>query len=250
MAAPLLGDLISESFYEIGVYSPGDTVDPIHINFGGVRLNSMIDAFKVERLIIYREQRTGPFNLVANTQTYFIGSGATWNTARPTWIDFAGLLDITSGASPTPEYPIHIFNDDEWARIVQKGRTSTLPTAIWYDRTYDSARGTINVYPVPTLANQIVLYSPVPVGEFTLPDDLTEEVSFPPGYRDFLMYHLAIRLAPTFHVTPSELTLAQANLAMEKVKISNLRIRTLRVDPALISTGGAYNVFNDSFISR
>lgn len=252
MSAPTLADLITDSFYELGIYSPGEPVDPVHLTFAAGRLNGQIDGWKAERLTIWRDQRTGPFQLVAGTQTYKIGSGATWNTPRPIWIDFAGLVQTVGGGNPTPEYPVQIMTDYEWAKTVTKPLQSSIPTALWYDREYDSnGYGTIYIWPVPTVANQIALYSPVPVGEFTLPDDLTTQIVFPPGYREFLMYHLALRIAPSFGKRASEITVGMANLAMEKVKNSNLRMNTLRVDDALIRTqGGFYNWLNDSFNFR
>lgn len=242
-----LQDLITDSFYETAIYSPNEPVDGEHIQFGCSRLNSMIDSWKVERLTIYREQRTGPFNLAANTQTYTIGSGATWDTPRPIWIDSAGLVQTVGGGSPVPEYPIHIMTDFEWAMTVVKALTSALPTGLWYDRSYDaSGYGIITMWPVPTVANQVVLYSPVPVNEFTFPDDLATDITFPPGYRDFLMYHLAVRLCPTFDKTPSAITISMAAMAMEKVKNSNLRMNTLRVDDAILrKQGGIYNYLSD-----
>lgn len=252
MSAPTLADLIADSYYETGIYSPGETVNPKHVTFAGTRLNSMIDSWKAERLTIYREQRTGPFLLVNGTQTYTIGTGATWDTPRPIWIDFAGLVQTVQGGPVIPEYPMTIMTDYEWAKIVTKTLTSSIPTALWYDRTYTSAGyGTIYIWPVPTVANYVALYSPVPVNEFDLAADINTAISFPPAYRDFLMYQLAIRLAPTFGKRLSDLTLNLANLAMEKVKNANLRLNTLRVDDAIIRKGGGfYNWLNDSFDYR
>ena len=248
MAQPLLSDLIADAFYEDEIYSPGESIDADHLVFAGNRLNSMIDSWKAERLTIYRLSRTGPFALANGVATYLIGSGATWNTPRPIWIDQAGLVQTVGGGTPTPEYPIQIYTDYEWAKVVVKTLQSTIPTALWYDRTYTAAGyGTINIWPVPTVANQVVLYSPVPVDEFAIPGDLGTVINFPPAYRDFLMYQLALRIGPAFGHPPSESTGAFANLAMEKVKNSNIRLNTLRVDDMLIrTTGGFYNWTNDS----
>lgn len=244
-------ELLSDAFYELGIYSPSETIDADHAQFAGRRLNSMIDSWKSEKLNVYREQRTGPFNLVANTQTYTIGSGATWNTPRPIWIDFAGLVQTVGGGTPVPEYPIHVMTDFEWAMTVVKALTSTLPTGLWYDRSFTSSGyGTITMWPIPTVANQVVLYSPVPVDEFSL-TDLSVSVLLPPGYRDFLMYHLAIRIAPSFGKSPNDVTIAMASTAMEKVKNSNLRMNTLRVDDAILrKQGGIYNYLSDTHSYR
>ncbi len=249
MPQPTLTELITDAYYEATIYAPGELVDPRHINFAAGRLNSMLDAWKAERLTIYRFQRTGPFALVSGQESYTIGVGAQWDTPRPIWIDHAGLLQTIQSQSPIPEYAMEVYTDAKWWNTITKGLQSTLPTALWYDRTYNaSGYGTIYPWPIPTVANYVVLYSPVPVNEFTLPDDLTNVINFPPAYRDFLMYWLTVRIAPTFGVTLSESTVGLANLAMERVKNSNLHLNELRVDDALIRRdSGTYNWRNDSF---
>jgi hypothetical protein len=250
---PTLRDLLTDAYYETTIYSPGQVIGAEHIRFAGTRINNMMDSWKAERLTIYREHRTGPFALVANIDEYRIGTGATWNTARPIWIDYAGLLHTVGGPTPTQEYPLKIFTDSEWARITPKGLTSTMPTGIWYDRDFKQSSvvgsGLIHVWPVPTATNQIVLYSPVPAGEFDItPTGLAAEVMFPPGYREFLMYHLAIRLGPAFGRDPMQMTVDMAALSMGRVKDSNLRMNEMSVDNALIHRYGvSYNVYNDSF---
>lgn len=241
-------ELLSDAFFENGTYSPGETVDSEHIEFAAGRLNSMLDSWKGARLNIYRLQRTGPFSLVSGTQTYTIGAGATWDTPRPVWIDYAGLVQTVGGGSPVPEFPMTPMTDFEWAKTVTKTLQSTIPTALWYDRTFTAlGYGTIYIWPVPTVANQVALYSPVPIDEITYPDDLADTVLFPPGYKDFIMYHTAIRIGPAFGLPrPSATTVEMAAKAMELVKNDNLRLNVLRVDDALIAQGGYYNWLSDS----
>lgn len=226
------------------------------MNWAGGRLNSMVDRWKAERLTIWEDKRTGPFQLTSGQQTYTIGAGAAgpygWVTPRPFWIDFAGLVQTVGGGIPVPEYPMAVLTDFEWAKTVTKTLQSSIPTALWYDRNFDAnGCGTIYIWPVPTVANQVALYSPVPVDEFDIVNGLTNAINFPPGYRDLLMYSLAIRIAPTFGKQISQDTRQGKADAMEMVKTTNLRLDTLRVDDALVrKDGGYWNWLSDSFNYR
>jgi hypothetical protein len=178
-------DLLTESSIMNGSLAQGEDLPPAEAAYLFSKLNQMVDMWASDRLAIYRSQRAGPFSLVSGTQSYAIGAGATWDVARPVWIDDAGIIQTT--VTPNTELPMRILTKREWAQVGVKTIQSTLPRSLWYDQTFPN--GTIYLYPVPSYANQIVLYIPIAVTEFAA---LTDAISLPPGYRMALVSNLAV----------------------------------------------------------
>lgn len=213
--------------------------------YGLSKLNQFIDMLAADRLAMYRRQRAGPFTVTADVSSYTIGSGGTWNVARPAWIDYAGVI-YTAGSEPNPELPIRVLTVKEWSQITVKSITSTLPQAIYYDQTFTSSGyGTIYLYPVPSEASQIVLYLPIAVAEFT---DLVTTIALPPGYRAMLVSNLAVVLGMGVLDIPVDVQI-QANKTLGNVKASNVvqEMDAMSCDAAVRSgnTGGVgRGIFN------
>lgn len=183
----------------------GDPMPPEVSQYGFSKLNQMIDEFATERLNIYREQRVGPFNVTSGMgdatvpAPITIGPSGVWPTARPEYIDRAGVI-YTAGNNPDPELKMHIFTTKEWGSVTVKGVTATLSRSLFYDRIFDnSGNGNIYLYPVPSAAFQVVLYVPVAVTEFPFDvngnPDYTTVIYLPPGYRAMLISNLAVILS-------------------------------------------------------
>src|SRR3990167_8824086 len=231
-------DLVTESAIMAGIAAIGETLDGGTADYGFSKLNQMVDLWAVDRLAIYRSQRKDGLSIVSGTQTYTIGTGATWDVARPSWIDGAGVIQ-----DPTATYPvelgIEVFTNKRWKEVLSKTITSPLPQGIWYDRTF--ANGTIYVYPVPSSSTpDIVLYLPIAVTEF---DALTDSISLPPGYRMALVSNLAVLMATGLRQIPD----AVAQIAISsfgQLKGVNLvaQFDALECDDAVLRPQGA--VFN------
>lgn len=181
-------DAITRASIMAGVLAQGEVPTSDDADYGMSQLNDMIDIWSIDRLAIPKRDRVGPFNMVSGTPSYTIGSGGVWVNPRPMWIDAAGVIDTISGDDV--ELPIRMMTIKEWARVPTKNLQSTLPRMAFYDKTYPY--GTFYPYPVPNEANQIVLYVPVAVSEFT---NLTTDISTPPGYRMAIISNLAVLLA-------------------------------------------------------
>lgn len=194
-------DLITEAAIMAGAVAAGETMAPEESAYGFNKLNQLVDRLATDRLAIYREQRVGPFSVTSGqgditaSSPITIGSGATWNTARPIWIDRAGVI-YTAGSTPEPELPMRVLTTQEWARITVKGITATLSRSLFYDRLFNSSGyGNIYLYPVPSASFDVVLYVPVAVTQFPNDadgnPDYTTAISLPPGYRAMLISNLA-----------------------------------------------------------
>jgi hypothetical protein len=197
-----VGELIKQAFIMNGMQSPTDDTDADLQQYGWDKLYDLIDLMKTNRLMMYRRQRVGPFTVLSGqgditaAAPITIGSGATWDTPRPVWIDYAGVI-YTAGGTPRPELPMRVFTVKEWKEITVKGITSTLSRALIYDQDYSAAGyGAIYLYPVPSASFQVVLYVPQAIDQFPLNEDdvpdYTTVIAMPPGYRPFLISNLAM----------------------------------------------------------
>ena len=191
-------------------------------------LNSMMDSLSIEGLLAYQQLQES-FSLTANTVSYTIGSGATFNTTRPTKIiDPCFIRDSASLDSP-----VRIVSDDSYGKIVQKNVGQTYANVLFYDRAVDSSGyGTIKVYPAPNASLTLFINSIKQLQSFA---NLSTQVNMPPGYQLMIESNLAIHMAAGFIPVSAEV----AKIARESkaaVKSMNLPITISRLDAGV--TGG------------
>jgi hypothetical protein len=186
----------------------------------------MIGSWSNEALIIYAHVRE-EITLVPGTAAYTMGPTGDLVTTRPMKIENAMIRD--ESASTPIEYPVNILSQDEWANIIAKSVSITIPNSIYIEGTFPNE--TINVYPVPAAAKKLVLMSTKALTEIAT---LDTEVSFPPGYYEALKYNLAIRLSDDFGRPLTESIVSIASESKASLKRNNHRPSYLRVDPALL----------------
>lgn len=197
--------------------SGGDTPSPDEIATALLRLNDLIDAWKIEGLTVYTFSRvTWP---LTTATSYTVGSTGTVVIDRPS--NAAGLTFAyyDSTATTPNEIPVDNYTEADYHALAMKTLTSTYPQGFYYNPT--SPLGTLSPYPVPSGANlRGVLYGPSPAAEVGLNDTL----SLPPGYRRFYRDRLAVELAPDFDVQPSPGLVQSATDATASVKRANVRM--------------------------
>lgn len=221
-------DLIKGSLRDIGVLATGENPSSEEANDGLELLNQLLDSWSNERLIIYNIVRE-TFTLVANTQSYTIGSGATFNTSRPQKIENALIKDGDI------EYPVNVVGLDEWAAITDKTTSSDLPLTLYCEGSYPN--DTIYLWPVPSEANTLVLHSWKPLTQLS---GLSTSLSLPPGYERALRSNLAIELCPQFGKEPSGVLM---KIAMEsKANIKRMNISEYLLDANPFPTKTTYSV--------
>lgn len=237
-------DLITRSMRLLGALNIGDNPTAPEAQDALIALNALVDSWATERLMMFTTGRN-IYNLAQNQQVYQIGpSGPDWIAPRPQYLDGAGLLLVNSDPTQTIERPLHVLRTDlEWARVRAKGITSTLPTKIYYDRGFSTGSGNLGsgnvaLWPIPTIANQIALYTPTIVSQFT---GLTQTISLPPGYARALPYALAIEMAPEFDREPSQVVVAVREAAIASLKRANLQLEKLRTDLPRGERGGHWD---------
>lgn len=196
-------------------------------------LNIMLDSWSNESLMIPSKVRE-VFPLTAGQQSYTMGSGGNFNTSRP--IEIENALIQPSGLTPALELPLEKLTKDQFQEILIKGLNSSLPLAFYPEGTYPLE--TVNIYPVPSVGSNIVLYSWKPLSQITT---LQTSVVLPPGYDRAIKYNLAIELAPEYGKPISDIIIQIAMESKANIKRSNAKPVYLGVDNALQPKSGYWN---------
>lgn len=226
-------DVIKGSLRLIGAIAQGETPSADAASDALSALNDMLGDWSTQSLLIYAKVRE-EFSLIGSQQAYTMGPSANFNTTRPIKIEQA-LIKIV-GSSLTTELPIEIVNLKQWSDIQVKATASSIPTKLYAEGTFPNE--TINLWPIPSAANTLVLYSWKP---FTAFATLDTAVSLPPGYAKALRYGLALELAPEYGTEPSQLVALQAIESKESIKRMNIKPQLLEVDAAATDRNSAWN---------
>ncbi len=205
-------------------------------------LKELVDSWSLQSLTALLQERT-VYPLVAGTQDYAIGPGLlapAWSTgtaARPIAISGAARIDLTA---PDVEIAIGVAVDVPWPGAPTQ--TAGSPQIVYYKPSVPD--GLIALWPVPTAAGWIALYTPLLVPNF---QNLSADYVAAPGYAKALRYNLAKVLVADFAVP--ELVEArvtrEADQSLRDLKIVNVRIGELGLDPALTGDGGWYAIESD-----
>jgi len=226
-------ELIGSSLRLIGAIATGETPSADELSDGLSSVNRLLGRWSTEGLIVYGRVRE-EFTLTSNDGSYTIGSGANFNTTRPSKLEHVTIED--QSATPTSEYPVEIINQSQWAAIVQKDQTGR-PTKLYPEGTFPN--DTYNLWPVPNEADKLVLYSQKPLTAFA---SINSTVSLPTGYDDALVYNLAVRLAPEYGKTVTPELMYEANESKALIKKSNIKPVYLECDPGTLSTATTYDI--------
>jgi len=230
--------IITSAMRLIGILGAGETLSSEDAADALIVLNDYIDELRTQRLSVFTTKRT-VYPLTQGQASYSIGGGGNFDQQRPLWIPYAGLI-INNDASILTEIALEVYSVQQYSDIQQKQLPSGLVQSIYYDYNWTEGLGRIYPYPVPNVGNtSLVLYTPIAINEFT---SLTQQVTFPPGYRKMLRYNLAIQLAPEYgrQVDPAVLAHAQSSLA--SVKAANAtQPGLMRVDPGIMGQPRSWN---------
>lgn len=217
------GDLIRDALLDLAVIDAGEAVDAATGADCLRRLNSMLNTWSAEGLMIYTFNRA-VYSMVIGQASYTLGTGGNFNADRPIWFNMASVIP---GSSPSLEIPIDIMSDEDWQTVPIKTLASTFPVCIHPRGDYPL--NTIDVWPVPTASCSLVIYAPSALSEFAL---ITSTASFPPGYEEAIRSNLAVRVALMFGRNASADLIKQATTSKNTLKAQNLVSPVLRCDPS------------------
>lgn len=171
-------------------------------------LNAMLDAWSIERLMVYQVQQSS-YSWASGNASRTIGSGGNFNTTRPYKIEPNGNFFRTSGGI---DYPLAVYAREEYDRIVQKSAAGAIPEHLFHDTGYPLM--TLYAYPVPSQTLTLYLNDWKPLQSFS---GLTTALALPPGYQAAIEYSLALWLAPEFG--------AAAVAAADRIKDQAVKLR-------------------------
>lgn len=180
-------ELIKSSLRIIGVIASGETPSADESADALQTLNGILGSWSNQSLLVPSKARE-VFTLVVGTQSYTIGTLGTFNATRPIKILSAAVI----AAGTDFETPINILTQQQWAEVSNKN-FSGIATAIYPEGTYPLE--TLNVYPKPEAADQLVIYSTKPLTAFA---SLNDVITLPAGYDRALKYNLAVELAAEY----------------------------------------------------
>lgn len=208
--------------------SSNDTADVL------VALNAMLDSWRNERLMVYAISEV-THTLTVGDASYSIGSGGDIDTTRPVKIEDAFMRENDI------DYPIRIITDvHEWNSIADKTTTGNIVEYLYYNP--GMSTGTVNIYPVPTVANVIHLSLWTPLTAFSA---ATDTVTLPPGYERALAFNLAVEISPEYGEGITPLTVQIAKESKGAIKRVNRPSMDVNTELSLMFSPGRANIEND-----
>jgi hypothetical protein len=235
--APSANDLIKSSMRLLGALGAGAEPSAEEKADALQALNWLLDSWNTEGFNVYATTRNS-YTLTANTSSYTIGSGGTFNTTRPIRLQKASI--IPNGY--TSEYPLQILTTQQWQEQHDKSVATGTPNRLYYRP--DAGIGTIYLLAIPDAAHTLMLYEESHLAQVS---DGGSYLSLAPGYARALKYALAVEIAPEFglSVTPEIAAIAiEAKASIQRV---NSEPPMLKSDEALLINGGCvFDIYSGS----
>jgi len=228
-----VGGIVRAALRKIGVLAAGEPLPAG--DEGGDALEAfqfMVDAWSTESLLIpVVSEVIG--DLVATVSEYTIGiypgtppvPEAHFETPRPEKI----LSSFIRDASGT-DYPQEIIDTTTYSWISRKSNASR-PSRFYVREGWPL--NTILFESVPYADEFLHLEVIQPLNGILPGLSLTEEINLPPGYKQALIYNLAIELAPEWGKDPKSTVVAIAVDGKRRLKRNNFRSIVLGMDRAL-----------------
>lgn len=235
-------DMIESAARKIGVLGDGEDATPTFAAKAKSALNSMLDSWQIERLMVYQIVQ-GSHTWPAATTSRTIGSGGDFAAQRPVRIESCFVVDSNS-----QWYPVGVLDTrEEYDGIVIKTTPSTLPQYIFMDPAYPL--GVLYLWCVPSVQLTLKLNTWQTLQSFA---SLTTDLSLPPGYQRAIEFNLAIELHADYPSIPLSATVVKiATDSKAAIKALNSPSMVARVDDAVASLGqlgsrGRYNIYSDT----
>lgn len=197
-------------------------------------LNAMLEAWSIERLMVYQIQQT-THSWTADQTSRTIGSAGNFNVARPIRIESKGNFFRDSSNN---DYQLTTLPRENYEHIVSKGAKSTIPEYLFHDDGFPTR--TLYAYPVPSQTLTLHLNHWTPLQSFSA---LTTAISMPPGYQAAVEFNLGVWIAPEYGAAAVK---AAKNIEKQAATLKSA-IRSLN-RPNLVASvdmglgGRAYNI--------
>ena len=185
----------------INAIATGETPTAAEISEGSEALNYMVKAWQAEGIGLWLYD-TFALTLVADQQSYTIGSGGDVNTVRPLDVIECRFHYTTDGN----EIPMNKWSRQEYFDQSLKSSTG-VPTQFYYDP--QLSLGVLYIWPTwdTTPAGSINGTLLTTIEDFDAANNTSD---FPPEWFECLKFNLALRLAPEYGKEPSSLVVGLA----------------------------------------
>lgn len=224
-ASPVaVSSVLARALRLAGILASGESPDATMQADALEALNSMLDAWRTESLLVHA-LRTESLP-ITGAASYTVGDGGDLDTVRPVKIEAAYWR------SGDTDYPLALATAVTWAQISDKSLSADVPEWLYYEPAYPL--GVVHLSSIPSSGTlHLVVWTPI--AEFGAFD----EFSFPPGYRDAIAYQLAMRLCQEYgRAVPVELA-GIGKAAKDDIKRANFRAPIMQTG---LSTGRRYDI--------
>lgn len=229
-------EIIERSLLMIGAIASGETPTSDEQSDAFTAMKEMLDSWSNEHLIIPAATNED-VTLVANQQSYTMGSGGDFDTTRPMRIEQAIVRDATN-------FDLKIYNitQDEWAFNPLKQTTSELPLELYVE--YTNPLATLYFWPKPSSARTVSLWSWKPLSAIAT---VSTELTFPPGYDRAIRFNLARELAGEYgkSLTPEQMEIARESKA--NIKIMNKKQILMGLDSGVVGRAKPYSILTGGY---
>jgi hypothetical protein len=247
-------DLTTEALQVCNIIGQADTPKDAQTTNAFRALIGLVDTSNADPLKQLTTARRN-FTLVPPRQIYTIGPDSSMdiNAPRPAKILRANLIDLTS--SPNPPYnPMMILDWDGYQSYRLRETMTQIPYSLWYDgldipipNPVDPPEndlvpvagfGNIVLPFVPTAPNVIEFWAAYPL---TQASSLFDDLVFPAGYYEYLLYGTCVRLYPRYGRDISQAVADLYTAARLLVESANSTPGpVVAMDSGLPSRGGGY----------
>lgn len=217
--------LITRALRKSKVLARSQSPTASEANDGLTELNAMLGLWSNSNMLVYARVLE---SYSVSTNSFTIGSGGDFNTARPIFIAKAYIRDSTT------DYPVDVISEEAYANIQSKSLGGR-PESLSYDN--GMPLGTINLYPSPSTTYTLFLLSEK---QLTSIATLDTTITFPPGWDDVIVYNLALRFFAEYGTEPDELTYKIATDGMAMIERTTRRARSIDWGNAK-ATGNLFN---------
>lgn len=187
-------DVIKAALRQINAIATGETPSADEISEASEALNFMVKGWQSEGIGLWLVD-TGTITLVADQQSYTMGSGGDVSIVRPLEIIEARFYNATS----ENETPMFAISWDEYMSYPDKATTGT-PTNYHYKP--NLSLGVFYIWPVwdDTTSDTIKFSFKTEVEDF---DAVADNPDFPKEWFRALKYNLAVELSPEYGKEPT-----------------------------------------------
>lgn len=217
MALDTIADYITKAMQKIGVLASGESATADEVSDALDSFNVLISSWAADGLLTIGQTQEN-FVLTNGTRTYTIGTGLTFDTARPFTIKSGYIRDLSNQDHPLSTVSRQVYDDKP------DKNTLGVPSILFYDpgATQQANRaGTIKLYPVPNANYTLFISSEKPLSMATGTSDV---ITFPPEYDRAIIYNLAIELAADWGrpISPTVVSIAaEAKAILENLNSQN-----------------------------